>query len=321
MPVRAGARRRRARRAAADAAAPPRPRARVLGQPRARASTLRRGARAAPRARGRRDAGEFAVETDLRDRRATAATSPSAASSACTPPTASPSASAPRSRCAAGWARARRRIVAGLVAADHLFELDADLLAHATELEGHPDNVAAALLGGFVRLRRRPGDALRRPRPGSRPCSVVPRARPCARSARARRCPAEVPMADAVFNVAHGGAADARPGARRPRSRRARPARPPAPAPARRTCSRARWSSCRRARASWGRSARRSPAPARPCSSGAATSRPGRSSRRCASATEGWATVRAPFEPQGADVRALVGRRGRVRRCERTVYI
>ena len=36
------------------------------------------------------------------------------------------------------------------MAADHLFELDADLLALATELEGHPDNVAAALHGGFV---------------------------------------------------------------------------------------------------------------------------------------------------------------------------
>src|SRR3954468_9824147 len=34
--------------------------------------------------------------------------------------------------------------VAGLMAADHVFELDADLLALATELEGHPDNVAAA---------------------------------------------------------------------------------------------------------------------------------------------------------------------------------
>src|SRR5919201_6287964 len=40
--------------------------------------------------------------------------------------------------------------VAGLMAADHLFELDADVLALATELEGHPDNVAAALCGGFV---------------------------------------------------------------------------------------------------------------------------------------------------------------------------
>ena len=41
-------------------------------------------------------------------------------------------------------------IVAGAMAADHLFELDADLQAVATEVEGHPDNVAAALLGGFV---------------------------------------------------------------------------------------------------------------------------------------------------------------------------
>jgi homoserine kinase len=40
--------------------------------------------------------------------------------------------------------------VAGLMAADHLFELDVDLLALATELEGHPDNAAAALEGGFV---------------------------------------------------------------------------------------------------------------------------------------------------------------------------
>src|ERR671930_1463009 len=40
--------------------------------------------------------------------------------------------------------------VAGLLAADHLFELDADVLALAAELEGHPDNAAAALLGGFV---------------------------------------------------------------------------------------------------------------------------------------------------------------------------
>jgi len=44
-------------------------------------------------------------------------------------------------------------IVAGMVAADHLFELGLehqDLLERATALEGHPDNVAAALFGGFV---------------------------------------------------------------------------------------------------------------------------------------------------------------------------
>src|SRR5436305_14411770 len=41
-------------------------------------------------------------------------------------------------------------IVAGLLAADHMFELDADVMTLATDLEGHPDNIAAALEGGFV---------------------------------------------------------------------------------------------------------------------------------------------------------------------------
>ncbi len=40
--------------------------------------------------------------------------------------------------------------MAGLCAADHMYELDAPLFELAAELEGHPDNVAAALLGGFV---------------------------------------------------------------------------------------------------------------------------------------------------------------------------
>src|SRR3954471_22111601 len=41
-------------------------------------------------------------------------------------------------------------LVAGLLAADHLFELDADVEALAAEMEGHPDNVAAAVHGGVV---------------------------------------------------------------------------------------------------------------------------------------------------------------------------
>ena len=72
-------------------------------------------------------------------------------------------------------------IVAGLMAADHLFELDADLLAEATALEGHPDNVAAALHGGFVVFAD--GQATRvEPPTGLEALAVVP----------------------AVFNVAHG---------------------------------------------------------------------------------------------------------------------
>src|SRR3954470_15179953 len=50
----------------------------------------------------------------------------------------------------AGLGSSAAAIVAGLVAADHMYELDAPLFELAAELEGHPDNVAAALLGGFV---------------------------------------------------------------------------------------------------------------------------------------------------------------------------
>src|SRR3954451_22120075 len=53
-------------------------------------------------------------------------------------------------RVSAGLGSSAAAIVAGLVAADHMYELDAPLFELAAELEGHPDNVAAALLGGFV---------------------------------------------------------------------------------------------------------------------------------------------------------------------------
>jgi homoserine kinase len=92
-------------------------------------------------------------------------------------------------------------IVAGAMAADHLFELDADLLAVATEVEGHPDNVAAALLGGFVVCAD--GAASRFDVPaGLEAIVVVPEDPVRTKEARAA-LPAEVPMADAVFNVAH----------------------------------------------------------------------------------------------------------------------
>jgi homoserine kinase len=92
--------------------------------------------------------------------------------------------------------------VAGLMAADHAFELDADLLAIASELEGHPDNVAAALLGGFVVCAD--GRATRfEPPAGLEAALVVPHRAVRTKEARAA-LPAEVPMADAVFNTAHG---------------------------------------------------------------------------------------------------------------------
>jgi homoserine kinase len=91
--------------------------------------------------------------------------------------------------------------VAGLMAADHLFELDADVLTLASELEGHPDNVAAALHGGFVICAD--GSATRFDVPaGLEAVLVVPHKPVRTRDARAA-LPAQVPMADAVYNVGH----------------------------------------------------------------------------------------------------------------------
>jgi homoserine kinase len=94
-------------------------------------------------------------------------------------------------------------IVAGLVAADSMYELDADLLALAARMEGHPDNVAAALLGGFVLCADGRAERFEAP-DGLEAVLVVPREP--VRTARARAAlPAQVPMADAVFNAAHTG--------------------------------------------------------------------------------------------------------------------
>lgn len=92
--------------------------------------------------------------------------------------------------------------VAGLVAADHIAGGGADLLALADELEGHPDNAAAALMGGFVVCAD--GSATRfDPPDGLEAVVVVPHEAVRTKEARAA-LPAEVPMADAVFNTAHG---------------------------------------------------------------------------------------------------------------------
>ena len=93
-------------------------------------------------------------------------------------------------------------VIAGLLAADHIFELDADVLALATEVEGHPDNAAAALLGGFVVCAD--GEATRFDVPaGLEAVAVVPGE--AVRTSEARAAlPADVPLADAVFNIGHG---------------------------------------------------------------------------------------------------------------------
>lgn len=92
--------------------------------------------------------------------------------------------------------------VAGLMAADHLFELDVDLLEHATALEGHPDNVAAALRGGFVVCAD--GRVARfDPPAGLEAVLVVPHEPVRTRQARAA-LPATVPLRDAAANVGYG---------------------------------------------------------------------------------------------------------------------
>jgi homoserine kinase len=102
---------------------------------------------------------------------------------------------------AGGLGTSAAALVAGLMAADSLFELDADLLGLATRLEGHPDNVAAALLGGFVMCVDGQATRLEMPE-GLEAVLVVPRK--SVRTARARAAlPREIPMADAVFNLGH----------------------------------------------------------------------------------------------------------------------
>ncbi len=99
-----------------------------------------------------------------------------------------------------GFGSSAAGVVAGLVAAESLFGGDTDLLSAATELEGHPDNAAASLYGGFV-ICDGAGVARIEPPPGLEAILVVP-AR-AVRTALAREAlPTDVPLVDAVSNIA-----------------------------------------------------------------------------------------------------------------------
>jgi homoserine kinase len=110
---------------------------------------------------------------------------------------------------ARGLGSSAAAIVAGLAAADHMFELGLErehIYTRAVELEGHPDNVGAALYGGFVVCPQADGDE--RPRPvrldppeGVEGVLVIPDDQVPTEQARAVM-PSEVPVADAVANVA-----------------------------------------------------------------------------------------------------------------------
>jgi homoserine kinase len=98
----------------------------------------------------------------------------------------------------AGLGSSAAALVAGLVAADHMYELDAPLFELAAELEGHPDNVAAALLGGFVVCA---GEPVRfDPPAGLEGVLAIPGFEVSTAAARAAM-PGEVPLGDAVHNV------------------------------------------------------------------------------------------------------------------------
>ena len=92
-------------------------------------------------------------------------------------------------------------VIAGLMAADHMFELDADIRALAVEFEGHADNVAAALDGGLVVCDGLRSHRLEMPM-GLEAVLVIPGESVHTEAARGA-LPATVPMSDAVFNVAH----------------------------------------------------------------------------------------------------------------------
>lgn len=108
---------------------------------------------------------------------------------------------------ARGLGSSAAAIVAGLFAADHLFELALtyeEMLVRANEIEGHPDNVAAAIYGGFVICGPGPdGKPLASrfdPPGGLEGIVVIPSVEVSTKLAR-EAIPDQVPLADAVANV------------------------------------------------------------------------------------------------------------------------
>jgi homoserine kinase len=98
-------------------------------------------------------------------------------------------------------------VVAGLLLADRLLgtELGPDrLLEVAVDLEGHPDNAAAALRGGLVvaYLSREGWRAERMdPHPDLRPTVLIPQDERVPTQDARRVLPLEVPLRDAAFNL------------------------------------------------------------------------------------------------------------------------
>jgi homoserine kinase len=111
---------------------------------------------------------------------------------------------------ARGLGSSAAAILAGLLAADHMFELANDrerILALATELEGHPDNAAAALYGGITLCppaepgAPQPAPVRLAPPEGVEGILVIPHEEVATADARAA-LPESFPLADVTHNVA-----------------------------------------------------------------------------------------------------------------------
>lgn len=99
-------------------------------------------------------------------------------------------------------------IAAGVIAANELYEIGltrAEQLLLATEVEGHPDNVAPALYGGLTVSAMDGGRAITRPFPLSERLHFAALIPPFELSTELARSvlPAQLPREDAVFNVSH----------------------------------------------------------------------------------------------------------------------
>ena len=104
----------------------------------------------------------------------------------------------------AGLGSSGAAIVAALLAADHMYELALsreEIFERAARIEGHADNVAASIYGGFVICADGHVTKLDPPT-GLEAVAVVPGEQVSTEAARAA-LPAEIPLADATFNIAH----------------------------------------------------------------------------------------------------------------------
>ncbi|MDA8204704.1 MAG: homoserine kinase [Thermaerobacter sp.] len=106
---------------------------------------------------------------------------------------------------ARGLGSSAAAIVAGLVLANTFLSprlTKEELLSYATQLEGHPDNVAAAIYGGFVLAWEEGGRVRVRnyPAPELRCLLVIPNYKVSTEDARGV-LPRSVPIEDAVFNA------------------------------------------------------------------------------------------------------------------------